>query len=66
MVFESFDGYTEAKDVPTGFEKQPHRGGNGPATFLDNVDKSTWCVLAYNATYSFNKVSGFRCQEKET
>jgi hypothetical protein len=43
--------------------------GNGQSAFLDNIDKSTWCVLAYKATNSLTQVSNFppeADQEKET
>ncbi len=33
-------------------------GVTSSATFLNNIDKSTWCVLAYKATCSLTKVSG--------
>ena len=36
--------------------------GKGHPTILDNVDKSTSCVLAYKATCSFSKVSVFAFQ----
>jgi hypothetical protein len=43
--------------------------GNGQSTFIDNIDKSTWCVLAYRTHCSLTQVSGFppeADQEKNT